>query len=253
MEVLQSIILVIIWVFSSYLGSFASGWTGGLSVWLMILSGIPPQITKATYQIWLLFNAVAGIRNFMKSWHIPKKYLLGSVIAAFLWGFIWSNLMVATPNDILQKLAGIGFLIFLCITFLRKKYQKTEKTTKPLNYPRIREYITYLGQFLFSILAGYIPWSAGGFIYIVYTEAIRIDILQYKALWRFTSIAIVAGAIYPVIQAGLLHLDHIIPFSLGMYIGGYFGSKHLIKMWNDFVQKIVYTSIFFLSLYLIFS
>ncbi len=248
-----SFILFCIWVVSSYLWTFVSGWTSSLSVGLMILIWIPPQITKATYQFWLFGWSIAWIKNFIKSGHIPKKFIIGSMVATFLWWMIWGNLMVLTPNSLLQKLTGWIFLIFLCITFLRKYFFSNRSIRPIIHISKLREYSTYIGQFFLSILSWYIPWAAGSLYFILYTELLHISTLQYKSLWRFTWIALVLGTLYPIIKAGLIDMRYVVPFFIWMYIGWHFWSKHLINVWETFAQYVVYISVFFLALYLIFS
>lgn len=240
--------LFFIWCFASYLWTFVSGWTSSLAVWLMMLVWIPPQITKATYQIWLLWWWISGMRNFLHSWHIPWKYITGSVVATFFGWWIGWTFMTLTPNSVLQKATWIFFLIFLCITYLRRNLKNSE-----VYVTRLREYFVYFWQFLLSILSWFIPGAAGPLYFILYTRWIWIKTLEYKALWRCTALAGSIGTFYPIYHAGLIDLRYVIPFFVWMYLGWHLWTKHIINIWESIATKIVYLSIFFLAIYLIFS
>mgnify|MGYP000151969325 FL=1 len=138
------------------------------------------------------------------------------------------------------------------MAWLRSR-RKNTAVEKQISITKLRASLAYIGQFILSILSGYIPGAAGPLYFILYTELTGINIIQYKALGRITGIAFVLGTFYPILHAGLIHLEYVIPFSLGMYIGGHLGSKHLIKMGNTLALYIVYGSIFLLALYLLFS
>ena len=251
LQFLHTLALFLIWLIASYLGTFVSGGTGSLSVWLMILLGLPPQIAKGTHQVGLFGWSIAGIHNFFKSGHIRTTYLVGSIIATFLWAFIGATLMTYTPNSILMKVTGIIFLIYLGIAYIRSKRTLQEKSD--IIVTKLRRRLTYIGQFFLSILSGYIPGASGPLYFILYSELLHIQVLEYKALGRITGIVFALWTLYPIIQAGLIHIENIVPFFIGMYLGWHFGSKHIIQMWNKVAQYIVYTSIFFLALYLLFS
>ncbi len=250
-EYIRTFLICWIGLLSAYLGTFVSGWTSSLSVGLMMLIGIPAQITKATYQIGLFGWSISGIRNFLSSGHIPKTYLIGSVIATFFGGFIGGNLMTITPNSILQRVTGVVFLTFLFITWIRKRYKKTLQE-KHITITRLRKNLTYSGQFVLSILSGYIPGAAWSLYFMLYTELLHINTLEYKALGRITGMALALGTLYPIVKTWLFHYEYATPFFIWMYIWWHFGTKHLIKMWNRIAEYIVYSSIFFLALYLLF-
>ena len=247
-EYIILVVLFLVWCFAAYLWTFVSGWTSSLAVWLMMTLWIPPQTTKATYHIGLLGWSISGMRNFLKSWHIPWNYLIGSVVATFLGWLVGWTLMTLTPNSVLQKATWILFLVFLLITYLRRNLKNQE-----VHVTKLREYFVYFGQFILSILAGFIPGAAWPLFFILYTRWIWIKTLQYKALGRVTALAGSLGTLYPIYHAGLIDFRYIIPFFLWMYIGWHLWTKHIINLWESIATKIVYISVFFLAIYLIFS
>jgi uncharacterized membrane protein YfcA len=167
-----------------------------------------------------------------------------------VWWYIWGSLMTLTPNATLQRITGWVFLIFLLITYIKNQMHTPRN---PIQITTLRKNLTYLWQLLLSVLSWYIPGSAGSLYFILYTEMLHLKILEYKALWRVTALALFVGTIYPIAHAGLIHWQYVIPFFAGMYLWGHFGSKHLIHIWNTLAQYIVYVSIFFLGIYLLFS
>lgn len=253
MDIVHSIILVIIWVLSSYLGSLVSGSNAALAVGSMILLWVPPQVAKSTFQFWLIGWSLSWIWNFLHSGHIPKKILLGSILTSFIGAYIGASFMTLTPNSILQKITGVIFIIYVPLTLWRntqiKKYQSTEDRMDSL----FHRLLAYLGQLIFSIISGYIPGAAGWLYYIWYSEVLKIKILEYKALWRMTGLAFSLWTLYPIIQAWLLDMRLIIPFLIWAFLWWFLWSKHLIHMWNQVAEKIVLVSVFILWVYLIFS
>ena len=209
---------------------------------------IPPQTTKATYQIGLFAWSIAGMRNFLKSWHVSWNYLTGSVLATFLGWFIGWTLMTLTPNSVLKRVTWVVFLTFLFITYFRRNLKNHE-----VHVTKFREYFVYFGQFLLSILSWFIPGAAWPLYFILYTRWIWMKTLQYKALWRFTGLAISLWSFYPIWHAGLIDFQYIIPFFFWMYFGWHLWTKHIISLWESIATKIVYISVFFLAIFLIFS
>lgn len=94
--------------------------------------------------------------------------------------------MTYTPNGILMKVTGIIFLIYLGIAYIRSK--RTSESKPEIIITKLRKSLTYIGQFLLSILSGYIPGASGPLYFILYSELLHIQLLEYKALGRITGI-----------------------------------------------------------------
>jgi uncharacterized membrane protein YfcA len=58
-----------------------------------------------------------------------------------------------------------------------------------------------------------------------------------------------AGTLLSIIVQGQFNFSWGIALWLGMFIGGWFGSKHVIKLWNEVMSKLLLYGIIVLACY----
>jgi uncharacterized membrane protein YfcA len=112
-EELKIFIIFLIGVISAYLGSFTSGGASAISIALMVMIGIPPQMAGITFKLGKVGDRIGGIFLLGKHGYIPKKHILGGGIAVVTGGFIGSYFISQIPEAIMYLISGVSMLFLV--------------------------------------------------------------------------------------------------------------------------------------------
>jgi hypothetical protein len=103
---------------------FAVGLTNGggglISIPLLILLGLPPQIAVATDRFGSLGYAASSTYKFLKSRKIVFSYILPLAIISSIGGLIGAKILIDIDKALLVKIIGIAIALLLPLVFLKK-------------------------------------------------------------------------------------------------------------------------------------
>ncbi len=234
-------------IIAAYFWSFSSWWVSALSIGLLTLLGIPPQMATVTFKLGKIWDVLGGIYIFHKNGHIPKRYLLGGTLVAIVGSFIGSYFIFSIPSSYIYLVSGISMLMLTIASYHKWIGIKSEK-----NISKKREYLLY-GMYFFLTIVGNI-FIAGSGIWYHFTNTMIIKLSNTEAKWLWTAISFpwCIGTIAWVLVQGRFNLIWAIVFWLGMFIGAYFGTKHIIKIGNIFFRQLLLSSIVFFALYFLY-
>ncbi|MFA6096067.1 MAG: sulfite exporter TauE/SafE family protein [Candidatus Paceibacterota bacterium] len=216
-------------VLSGFVGAVAGG--GGLfSISLLLLYGIPPQITLATNKFGGIGLSIGGLYKFIKEKKIVWKYAIGLSVAGIFSSVIGSKILLSADPASLKTLTGVLLLLLVPTIFLKKDFGLENKTTSR-NY-KIVGYILY---FLISIIASFF----GGFGAILISIVVfffGLPMIEANAteLVSFTIFSVASVIIF--MANGIIDYQIGIPLFIGMLIGGYLGAHIAVKKGNRWVK-----------------
>ncbi len=216
-------------VLSGFVGAVAGG--GGLfSISLLLLYGIPPQITLATNKFGGIGLSVGGLYKFIKEKKIVWKYAIGLSVAGIFSSLVGSKILLSADPASLKTLTGILLLLLVPTIFLKRDFGLKNKATSS-NY-KIVGYILY---FLISIIASFF----GGFGAILISIVVfffGLPMIEANAteLVSFTIFSVASVIIF--MANGIIDYQIGIPLFIGMLIGGYLGAHIAVKKGNRWVK-----------------
>lgn len=238
-------IIFFIWLFSAYFGSFSSWGVSALSVGLMVFFWIPPQLAWITFKLWKLWDNLWWLILFHKHGHIPKRFVLGWGIALLFGSFLGSYLIVSVPDFLMYFGCWVSMLLLALVSFFRRESQSQ-------NISKSREYIGYITYFFLSIIWNLFPAGSGVWYYFNNTLILKLSPLESKWIASVLALFWFVGTAFGIIMAGLYNVIWAIALGLGMFIGWYFWTKHIIRVWNLILRNILLTTIILFSLYFLY-
>lgn len=244
-EELKIFIIFFIWLFSAYFGSFSSGGVSALSIGIMVMFGISPQMAGITFKLWKIWDNIGWLILFYKNWFIPKKYILWCWIAMFLGSSIGSYFIIQIPDIIMYFGCGVSMLFLSIFSFMKKD-------VKWIVVPKFQIYLGYITHFFISIVGNLFPAWSGIWYYFNNTLIFWMSTLESKGIASVSSFFWFMGTFTWILIAGQYNLSWWIALGIGMLIGWYFGTKHIIKIWDEQLKIFVLLSILLFSLYFLY-
>jgi len=242
---LEIFIFFLIWLFSAYFGSFSSGGVSALSIALMVMLWVSPQMAGITFKLWKLGDNVGWLILFHKHWHIPRRFVLGGGIALLSGSFLGSYLIISIPDAIMYLGCGVS-MILLTIVSIFKKEQKWEKISK------LREYIGYGTYFVLSIIGNLFPAGSGVWYFFNNTLILRLSPLESKWIASVLALFWFVGTLFGILLAGQYNIAWALSLGAGMFIWWYFWTKHIIRIWNDILKNLLLGSIMIFAFYFLY-
>ncbi len=231
---------------ASFLGNFVSGGTSLIGISSMLFFGVPPHLAVATQAVGTLGWRIGGLREFFKAKKIVWKFVLPLSIIAFIGSSIGAHILVATSEQLLNKLVGFIILLFIPLSLIKKNLG-----VEKIGVSKRKEYLGYLFYFLVSIWAGFFSAGTGIFFLYVYMFFFGLTILELKGTDKIPGIFLDIGAIIVFFINGIVNPLYLLVFFPGMFFGSTLGAKYVIKLGDRWLRIIILISIALMSLKLI--
>ncbi len=246
-EEFKIFLIFCIWIFSSYFGSFASGGVSVLGVGLLTLLWIPPQMATVTFKLGKIGDVLGGIFLFHKHGHIKTQYLLYWWIASFAGSFSGTYLIFSIPDRVIYFVSALTMLLLIIVSMYKKS------GSKPQEYiSKKREYSYYGCLFSLTLIGNIFIAGSGVWYYFVNTFVLRLSSIEAKWIATAMSVFWFIGTLFWVIVQWQYVISWAIALGFGMLIGGYFGTKHIIKIGNHALRNILLCTIILFALYFIY-
>ncbi|MDD2694085.1 MAG: sulfite exporter TauE/SafE family protein [Candidatus Gracilibacteria bacterium] len=246
-EELKIFIIFLIGLFSAYFGSFSSGGVSVLGVGLLTTMGITPQMASITYKLGKIGDVLGGIYIFHKSGNIPTRFLWIGGMVSIVGSFLGTYLIFAIPNWIIYAVSGTSMIILTIASLIKKVgFHANPHVSKR------REYLYYCGLFCLNIFGNCFIAGSGVWYYFNNTFVIKLPALMAKGLATAMSVFWFIGSFIAILVRGQYDIPVAVSFGLGMFIGGYFGAKHIVKIGNHTLRNLLLFSIIIFAFYFLY-
>lgn len=247
-EELKILIIFIIWLFSAYFGSFSSWGVSVLSVGLLTILGLSPQLASITFKLGKIGDILGGLYLFYKNGHIPKKFVIWGSIVSVGGSFLGSYLIFSIPDYIIYSVSAITMITLAVVSYYKKAWGKNM-----VHISQKREYMYYVWLFFLTMIGNLFIAGSGVWYYFINTFVIRLTSLEAKGMAAVLSVFWFIGTFAGIMATGQYVISWGIALALGMFIGGYFGTKHIIKLGNDIFRNILLFSIILFAVYFLYK
>ncbi len=247
-EEIKIFLIFIIWLFSSYFWGFVSGGISVLSIGMMSFLGISPQMAGITFKLGKIWNSLAWVKNFHAEWLIRKEYLVWLSIAMMIGGWLGSFFIMSIPDWIMYGVSACSMLILVIVAI----WKKSGTWARHVIISRERTVVGYFSYFWLSVLGNMFPAGSGIWYYFANTFILKLSTLEWKATGNAVAVFWFIGTAIGIFAQGNYHLIHAIMLAIGMYIGWYFATKHMIKLGDHAMRNIILFGIIIFALYFLY-
>ena len=111
MDLLSLLLIFVVGLIASFMGNFAGGGGGLLSIPLLIFVGLPPSMAVATNKFGALGVCLSAAYKFSKTKQINFKTAIPFVVISIIGAVIGANILIKTNQAMLTTIIGIIILI----------------------------------------------------------------------------------------------------------------------------------------------
>lgn len=246
-EEIKTFVIFLIGIISAYFWGFVSGGISVLSIWLMTILGISPQMAGITFKLGKIGNSLAGVKNFHKEWLIRKEYLIWLGFAMMMGGALGSFFIMSIPDHIMYAVSGFSMLVLVIVALAKKVWN-----TRNITLTKKRIWWWYVSYFILSVFWNLFPAWSGIWYYFANTFIMKLSTLEWKATGNTVAIFWFIGTAIGIFSQGSYHILYAIGLALGMYIWGYFATKHMLKIGEHSTRNILLVGITLFALYFLY-
>lgn len=244
-EEFKVFIIFLIGIISAFLGCFTSGGVSAISFGLLTLLGLPPQIATITVKLGKIGDILWWLWVFYKNGHVNSKYFIISGPISMLGSFLWTYLIFSLSDWIIYLVSALSMIVLTIVSY-RKKIGFHPSHILP-TWLQVK--IWYVTLFILTILGNLFIAGSGIWYYFANTYLLRVSALESKAIATANSLPWFLGALGWALVQWQYNIGWALALTLGMFLGGYFGTKKLLVMNTATLSKIILFSIVLFAFY----
>ncbi|MFC1572491.1 sulfite exporter TauE/SafE family protein [Candidatus Eisenbacteria bacterium] len=214
---------------------------------LLLLIGLPPQIANATNRVAITLQCGAGVATYHRHGVRPWRHLPPIAIAAGLGALLGAYLAAHIDETAFRRVAALLFVFMIATVFIDAK-----RWAKGDSQGRIKPYL-YPVFFLMGIYGGFLQAGLGTLLISTFVLLGGFDVVSGNAL-KF-SLAFVFTAVALALFAGVGHVRwlHGLCLAIGTMTGGIIGARLVMAKGARWVRVVVVLSAIGAILKLLFS
>jgi uncharacterized membrane protein YfcA len=162
--------------------------------------------------------------------------------------FLGSYLIFAIPDRIIYLGCGISMILLSAISILKKS-----PTEKKVHISKTREYVGYVSYFFLSIVGNMFPAGSGVWYYFSNTLILKLTPIESKGIASILALFWFVGTVFGIMTRGAYHIDWAIALAVGMFIGGYYGTQHIISISSEKLERILLSTILIFAVYFLYK
>lgn len=247
-EEAKIVLIFLIGLVSSFFWGFISWGISVISIGLMSLLWLPPQLSGITFKLWKVGNSIAWVTNFHKEWLIRKELIIGLGIAMMVGGCLGSFFIMSIPDFIMYGVSAVSMIVLVIVAY----YKKSGTGPRHTLLSPTRKIIGYFGYFILALFGNLFPAGSGVWYYFANTFLLKLTTLEWKATWNTVAIFWFVGTTIGILLQWVYNLYYGLALGVGMYIGWYFATKHMIKIGDQKSRDILLVWICIFAFYFLY-
>ncbi len=200
---------------------------------LLMMIGLPPQIANATNRVGITLQTMAGVVTYHHHDVRPWKHLPGIALPSVLGALLGAYLAAQLDETVFRRVAAGFFVVMIGTVFVDPKKWARENTLgriRPAVYPVF---------FLLGVYGGFLQAGVGVLIIGTLVVLGGYDVVNGNAL-KF-SLAMVWTAVSLALFAGFGQVEWLpgLCLAIGTILGGIVGAKLVIAKGSRWVRYVV--------------
>ncbi len=203
---------------------------------LLLMIGLPPQVANATNRIAIALQCASGVATYHKRGVRPWREVLPLSIPMSVGSFLGAYLAAHVDEDLFRKAAAVLFLIMIATIFVdTKRWQRPPGSghVKPLLYPLF---------FLLGIYGGFLQAGQGTILIALLVLGGGYDVVRGNALKFFLTLVFIVVSLVVYADAGQIRWIPGLVLAAGSMLGGHIGARLVMAKGSKLVQIFVVLS-----------
>jgi uncharacterized membrane protein YfcA len=200
---------------------------------LLMLAGLPPQVANATNRVAITLQCAAGVATYHASGVRPWRHLPALAIPTALGSVLGAYLAAHLDEELFRKAAAVLFVLMIFTVFVDPRRWSRERSMgriRPLFYPLF---------FLMGIYGGFLQAGLGvllisSFVLIGGYDVVNGNALKFSLALVFTLVALILFA-----GAGQVRWLPGLVLAIGTVTGGIVGARLVIHKGAKWVRIFV--------------
>lgn len=236
--VFEFILIFLIGLIASFLGSFVSGGTSLIALPSLLTIGLPPHLAFGVYRLGVFGFDLGGFIQYFKNDKIIWPLVLPLSIVAIISGLLGGLLILEVSESLLRPVTGALLLLLLPLALFKPTFGLERETTSAT-----KQRVGY-GLFgIFSIYGASFTLGQGMFLTYVIVSCFGLPLLNTIATAKIPSALTSLAALLVFGLNGLIDWQLALFLFLGMLTGSYIGAHFAIKLGNYWLRAILLVAI----------
>lgn len=231
---------------ASFLGNFISGGASLISVSSLLLVGLPPHLSLATYRVGAFASRLGGIGAFIHAKKVVWKLVLPLSLLALVGSVLGTQLLVATDEELLRKIIGGALILMIPFLFLKKDLGIVSHEVS-----KHRRLLGFISYFSIAVVSGFFAAGTGIFFLYVYLLFFGLTILETKGTDKIPGLFLDIGGITIFLINGIVNPLYLLAYIPGTFLGATLGARQVIKLGDRWLKPLVALSIALIALTLL--
>jgi len=200
---------------------------------LLLLIGLPPQIANATNRVAIVLQCAAGVATYHHKRVRPWRHLPALAIPLVLGSLLGAYLASHLDESIFRKIAALLFALMVVTVFVDPRRWEQESAGG-----RIRPYL-YPLFFIMGIYGGFLQAGLGTLLITVFVLAGGYDVVRGNALKFAVALVFTLAALMVFAGAGQVQWGTGLVLAVGTIAGGVVGARLVIAKGARWVRVVV--------------
>lgn len=203
---------------------------------LLLLIGLPPQVANATNRVAIALQCAAGTATYHRHKVLLWSHLPGIAIPTVLGSLLGSYLAATVDETIFKRVAALLFVFMVATVFIDAKKWARENAIGRIS-PKF-----YPIYFLMGIYGGFLQAGLGTLLISMFVLVGGYDVVRGNALKFALAFCFTVAAL--VVFAGMGQVQWVIGLALaaGTITGGIVGARLVIAKGTRWVRWVVVAS-----------
>ncbi len=214
-------------------GDSTVGSGGLLSIPLLILLGLPPQIAIAIDRLGSVGQTLAALLVFWRAKKIRWNYILVFTVLSLFGSYIGATILLSFDPKLLEKTIGLFLLFVLPFLFLQSSIGIKQRSVSIL-----KKGIGYIVYFFIMVYNGFFGTGSGPFATFTALYFFGFTIIEANATSIIPWFVLSLSSLVIFARGGIVDYQKGIILLVGMTIGGYLGAHVAVAKGDAWIKRL---------------
>jgi uncharacterized membrane protein YfcA len=200
---------------------------------LLLLFGLPPQVANATNRVAIVLQCAAGTATYHRHKVLPWRHVPGLAVAMVMGAIPGALLAAYADESLFRKVAAVLFAVMIVTVFIDPKRWARQKAVARI---RLRLYPVF---FLLGVYGGFLQAGIGTLLISMFVLVGGYDVVRGNALKFALAMIFSIAALLTFASTGYVEWIPGLILAVGTVTGGFIGARVVIAKGAGWIRYIV--------------